>query len=269
MPVRLALLLIAIFALGCSRKEDQRPVRTEPEPAVLAPPKAKVAVAEPVALVELYTSEGCSSCPPADENLTRIAYAARDSGQRVIALSFHVDYWNYIGWKDPFSAAQYSERQRRYAKRLGSGVYTPQMVVAGREQFLGSREGKADAAIERALARPSTHAVSMSAKGASKIGFEVIGPAGDVVVHVAVAQGAGGVKVKRGENAGRTLSHVNIVRALSSKRTRAPGGGQLTLDIPAAVDKRSAMVVAWVEGAESGHVLGAAARSGLLASTSQ
>ncbi len=208
-------LLIAISVLGCSRKEDQRPVRTEPEPAVLAPPGAKAAAAEPVALVELYTSEGCSSCPPADENLTRIAYAARDSGKRVIALSFHVDYWNYIGWKDPFSAAEYSERQRRYAR----------------------------------------------------IGFEVRGPPRQVVVHIAAAQGAGGVKVKTGENAGRTLSHVNVVRALSSKRTRAPGGGQLTLDVPTGVDKRSAMVVAWAEDAETGHVLGAIAKSGLLVSS--
>ena len=267
--MRTIALIVAVLVLNGCRKEDQRPVRTEPEPAVLAPPGAKQAAAEPVALVELYTSEGCSSCPPADENLIRIAYAARDSGQRVIALSFHVDYWNYIGWKDPFSAAKYSERQRRYAKRLGSGVYTPQMIVAGREQFLGSREGKADAAIERALSRPSTHAISLSMKGSAKIDFDVAGPAADVVVHVAVAQGAGGVKVKSGENAGRTLSHVNIVRALSSNRTRVPGRGQLTLDVPAAVDRRSAMVVAWVEAADNGHVLGAAATTGLLASAQQ
>ena len=266
--MRLFFLLVALSLLSCSRKEDQRPVRTDPEPAVVAPPSAQGTLLEPVALVELFTSEGCSSCPPADRNLTRIAYAARDDDRRVIALSFHVDYWNYIGWTDPFSSVEYSERQRRYAKRLGSGVYTPQMVVGGREHFLGSSGDKADAAILRALTRPASHGIALVSTDGQRVAFEVTGPTTDASIYVAVAQGASGIKVQTGENAGRSLSHVNVVRSLSSERARVPARGQLALKVPVDVDRASAMVVGWVEDAKTGHVLGAVAKSGLLVSRS-
>ncbi len=244
-------------------------MRASPEPAVVSSPATNAAERTPVALVELYTSEGCSSCPPADENLTRIAYAARSAGKRVIALSFHVDYWNYIGWKDPFSDPRYSERQRTHAGRLGSGVYTPQMVVAGREQLLGSRNEQADAAIRRALSRPASHVIRIQVREApATIAFDVVGPAREAVVFVAVALGAREVSVKTGENAGRTLSHVNVVRSLASDRLRVPARGTLALEIPKGVDPGAAMVVGWVEDAQSGHVLGAVAKSGLLASRS-
>ncbi len=106
--------------------------------------------ADPI-LVELFTSQGCSSCPPADRLLSRLSAAAQGGETAVIPLSFHVDYWNYIGWTDPFSSAEWSERQRSYAESFDSGrVYTPQLVVNGRRDCVGSNEQRVREEIERA-----------------------------------------------------------------------------------------------------------------------
>src|SRR5262245_55537745 len=110
-------------------------------------------------IVELFTSEGCSSCPPADEALRRLASTQPVPGVEIVAMSEHVDYWNSLGWTDPFSSAQFSQRQDEYAKAFGlDGIYTPQMVVDGREEFVGNDVGKAGRAIAGAAAaakRPS------------------------------------------------------------------------------------------------------------------
>src|SRR5258708_28691391 len=90
-------------------------------------------------VIELFTSQGCSSCPAADKNLAEIIEKAEVNGQQVIGLSFHVDYWNYIGWKDPYSKAEFTERQRKYSAHMNSeSVYTPQMIVNSEKEFIGS-----------------------------------------------------------------------------------------------------------------------------------
>ncbi|MEZ4221086.1 MAG: DUF1223 domain-containing protein [Polyangiaceae bacterium] len=266
------LLLALPIALGaCSRREERRPTELQSAPALTPESPSTVgagaaAAGAPAAVVELFTSEGCSSCPAADENLARIAAAARKHETRVFALSFHVDYWNYIGWADPFSDASYSERQRSYARRLGSGVYTPQMVVNGSDQMLGSSEGDADAAIERALAAPMSHALKVSARNGRSYEVTVTGPATDVVVQLAVVQGARDVRVTRGENRGRTLSHANVVRALVGERTSVPATIVLEPQLPRTVDAQQSAAVVWVADAKSGRVLGAEA-TGILART--
>src|SRR2546430_11354979 len=108
-------------------------------------------------LVELFTSEGCSSCPPADLLLSRLQQSQPIAGVEVIALSEHVDYWNQLGWTDPFSLAGLTERQRQYAAALrGEGVYTPQMVLDGKTGFVGSDSQKALGAIAQAAKSPRT-----------------------------------------------------------------------------------------------------------------
>ncbi|HEU4536787.1 MAG TPA: DUF1223 domain-containing protein, partial [Polyangiaceae bacterium] len=116
------------------------------------PLDAKPAPPGAFALVELFTSEGCSSCPPADEALDELAVDAERRGLPVYALSFHVDYWNSLGWVDPFSTSAYTHRQEAYAGRAGSrGLYTPQMFVNGGEGFIGSDRGRARRDVDRAL----------------------------------------------------------------------------------------------------------------------
>ncbi len=115
-----------------------------------------------VAVVELFTSEGCSSCPPADAVLARIDREARASGRAVVPLAFHVDYWDGLGWPDRFSSADSTSRQRDYASAFGeSGLYTPQMVIGGLDRFVGSDGAQADARIAAALRRPAEVGVAL------------------------------------------------------------------------------------------------------------
>lgn len=175
-------------------------------------------------LVELFTSEGCSSCPPADRELTFLQERQPVTGAEVVALSFHVDYWDRLGWKDAFSSAEYSERQNDYtnAKNLDSN-YTPQMVVDGDEQFVGSDGQKANLAIGRA---------SNSAKGSVEISLadktlefkltDLPAHKGSKV-YVAIAEDGLETKVGAGENGGRTLAHTSVVRKLISAGNVAAG----------------------------------------------
>ena len=101
--------------------------------------------------MELFASEGCSDCPPADELLSAITTAARSQKKRIYTLSFQVDYWNYLGWTDPFSSPQFSQRQQQYSGFLPGGVYTPEMIINGKEAFVGSNADKAKNAIDHYL----------------------------------------------------------------------------------------------------------------------
>lgn len=177
----------------------------------------------PKAVIELFTSQGCSSCPPADRLLEK--YVARDD---VIALTLHVDYWDYLGWKDTLASAQYSQRQRRYARARGDGaVYTPQAVINGRTHAVGSHADKIDAAIAASTAAaggPLPVSIHLRRVGDH---LEITLPDDDAVgvadrgrekatVWVASVQDKVDVAVKRGENGGRELTYHNVVRGLSA-----------------------------------------------------
>lgn len=99
-------------------------------------------------MLELFTSQGCSSCPPADHALQEITQKAGRAGQSVYGLSFHVDYWNRLGWQDPFSTKQFTNRQRQYDRALNSQTYTPQLVINGRQGVIGGQRAKIEQAIQ-------------------------------------------------------------------------------------------------------------------------
>ena len=144
----LAPALLAFVACGASVAGDAAPA---PASADRGP-----------VVIELFTSQGCSSCPPADRLLSRLAEEPAYRG-RVVPLAFHVDYWDYIGWRDPFSSPRWSERQRDYGRSLGLGtVYTPQLVIDGRSECVGSQEGDVRREIARALATPAAGRVELS-----------------------------------------------------------------------------------------------------------
>jgi len=161
-------------------------------------------------VVELYTSQGCSSCPPADEILARLA-----KDPRVIALALHVDYWDYLGWKDKFADPKFSARQKSYAKAIRDRmVYTPQMIVQGQDRVVGSRGDEIEAAILRQMDRPS--AVRMMLEqgdgGRVTIRAEADPPPGKMLrVQLVRFRPAQDVAIKRGENSGRSLTYHNIV----------------------------------------------------------
>lgn len=172
-----------------------------------------VTAAEPV-VIELFTSEGCSSCPPADEYLGQMV-----DDPRVIALSLHVDYWDYIGWKDRFATRQYSDRQRAYAKMAStSGVYTPQIVVAGQDIAIGTDRDKIDGLIRARLEAAPTVTLRLERQGdtltiRAETAAALVQP---LRIHLVRYIPMEKVSIERGENAGRVAVYRNIVSAWDS-----------------------------------------------------
>jgi len=166
-------------------------------------------------VVELFTSEGCSSCPPADELLNRFRQQKTLSGAQIIPLGFHVDYWNYLGWQDRFSSSQYSLRQQEYAAKFGlGGPYTPQMVVQGSEEFVGSDSERAGRAIIHAAAEPEQAMVDISAMGEMLRVTVHANPGISANVILAITEDELETRVGGGENSGRVLHHSAVVRNL-------------------------------------------------------
>ncbi|MGR3713803.1 MAG: DUF1223 domain-containing protein [Shimia sp.] len=202
-------------------------------------------------VVELFTSQGCSSCPPADAFFHK-QLTDRDD---VIALSLHVDYWDYIGWKDNFADPAYSNRQRLYARAAGHrSVYTPQMIVNGKDHVVGTHPDKVEGLIRahKSVTPPVTLDVSRKGNRVSiKASTEM---RGDMRVHLVRYIDDEAVKIKRGENAGKTLTYANIVndwRVLKNWNGRTP----LSID---AQTKGDGPVVVLVQGANGGPILAAA-----------
>lgn len=166
-------------------------------------------------VVELFTSEGCSSCPAADAALRELVRVQSVPGVEVIALGEHVDYWNRLGWKDGFSAPAYTARQRQYAIGFGSGSYTPQAVVNGRYELVGSRSAALVAAVANAAKVPQA-AVSVAVLGSSAQVQVSRLPAGTAATEVLLAITESGLasQIGRGENAGLLLHHAAVVRQL-------------------------------------------------------
>jgi hypothetical protein len=217
------------------------------------------AQSQPV-LVELFTSEGCSSCPPADALLERLDRTQPLTGAQIIVLSEHVDYWNHIGWADPYSSAANSRRQEQYSRRFRTqGPYTPQMVVDGRFEFVGSDTRKADSTIREAVRQPKT-AIHMIENG-GLVSIEVdslpAGTARKAGVYVAYAANAGTQDVIRGENKGRRLHHVAIVEELKHVGTVDQRTGFKTK----IALKSGSRIIVFVQELENGAVWGAALRA--------
>ena len=219
-------------------------------------------------LVELFTSEGCSSCPPADALLERLDRSQQVSGADLIVLSEHVDYWNDIGWKDPYSSHEYSERQSAYAAQFGLGtIYTPQMIVDGHFEFVGSDERRARETIANAtkvMKTPVSVASSLSDEKTAVLHIET-GPlpssstAESAGIFLAIADDRDESHVSRGENAGRTLMHVAVLRSLVRIAAVDKSAGfarDIKLDL-SAKNARNLRVAVIVQEADAGRVWGA------------
>ena len=217
--MRFTLLIAVLFAISAGMLGGLRHIRA----AAKAPFAASDQTSPTPILLELFTSEGCSSCPPADALLERLDRSQPVHGAELIVLSEHVDYWNDIGWKDPYSSHEYSERQSAYAAQFGNrGIYTPQMVVDGHFEFVGSDEREATKAIEDAATAPKVPVtISSNFSDGRTLTLHVeTGSlpssvrAESVSVFLAMADNSDESHVSRGENAGRTLKHVAVVRSL-------------------------------------------------------
>ncbi|MGB3314828.1 MAG: DUF1223 domain-containing protein [Albidovulum sp.] len=191
-------------------------------------------------VVELYTSQGCSSCPPADKLLGGLA--KRDD---VIALGLHVDYWDYIGWKDDFANPQYSDRQRGYARFAGARtVYTPQMIVGGMDHLIGARPAELNALIKRFAAKKSTVSLDIDRKGGTvKVRARSTAPlATKAVVQLVRYTPHARVQIGRGENAGRTIDYANVVTDWS-RVANWDGTSDLSLSLKAPGDDAVVVII--------------------------
>jgi hypothetical protein len=235
---RLVFATLVLAALGAATA----PLRAEP--------------AGPV-VVELFTSQGCSSCPPADALLGELAQRPD-----VVALAFHVDYWDYIGWKDPYASRAFTQRQRDYAQALRLHmVYTPQMVVDGRTDVVGSYRREVEAAIANAAQRSKlTVTIESDGQGGHRAVIPAAAgePAGGAAgIWLAVFDGRQETRVTRGENGGRTLAEYNIVREWRRIGTWNGGAVTLPLDVPMDDPDRNGCAVI-VQAEPIGEILGAA-----------
>jgi hypothetical protein len=204
-------------------------------------------------LVELFTSEGCSSCPPADELLAKLNTVQPIPGVDIIVLSEHVDYWNQLGWKDPYSAALFSDRQRRYATVLRSDdVYTPEAVIDGRTGVVGSNGGQVLSAIREAAKETKTALTLAAQRDGNQVNVKVE-QAGQADLWVALVEASATSRVMHGENGGRTLQHVGVVRAMQHLKD---GTGRITID--PAWGAKGLRVVAFAQDKRSLRVIGAA-----------
>jgi len=172
-------------------------------------PAAAVAAERPV-VVELFTSQGCSSCPPANAFLNELARGRRD----VLALAFHVTYWDRLGWKDPFSLNEATTRQDRYGHRFGDGSYTPEIVVDGATSHVGSHREDVGAAIEQARRTSETAAAISVSKEGNALAIEVGNGKGSGKVLLIGFDRDHRTAIRRGENGGRTLEEANVVRSI-------------------------------------------------------
>lgn len=221
----------------------------------------------PFAVIELFTSEGCSSCPPADALLQKIHLKKTAEGQLILGISEHVTYWNSLGWSDPFSAQVFTERQAAYAARLSpEGPYTPQMVVNGRDQFVGSDV----AALERALRANSNRPyldlqiTSLTEKQSDlSLQFSLRGQIkGSLDIIAVITDDADRSNVLRGENSGRSLQHISVARMLTRIGTVHDATEQTAhLQIPASFNLQNGSghhLILLAQEQHQGAILGAA-----------
>ena len=233
----------------------------------LAPfPTGAVSPRQPV-LVELFTSEGCSSCPPADALLESLDRSQPVPGVETVVLSEHVDYWNNLGWSDPYSSILYSNRQMAYATRFGiDSVYTPQMVVDGRLQFSGNDRKNIASGIAQAAQREKipVRIVSIVHHSPDTLLVRIqTDPAPDAELLLALADDSDTSQVSRGENTGRTLKHVSVVRELTrvaTLRKDRPFDSELKVRIQKNWHTDGMRLIAFVQTRDAGPVLGAAMR---------
>jgi hypothetical protein len=249
------LVCVALFPHG-KNLMHQMQMSLDAKSAILQTiPAPKLTEKRGLNVVELFTSEGCSSCPPADELLAK---AQNHFGDNTIVLSYHVDYWDRLGWKDRFSKALFSDRQRNYAQRFNlESIYTPQAIVNGQTQFVGSdknalwksievAEQNADKAIKLSAAKQTGHLISFNYSYPDLTKSETI--VLELVLKNAVTE------VKRGENKGATLAHIHVVEdmVLSNKAE-----GDIQFNLSPNLSKDQYMIVSFVQDKKTFAISGA------------
>ncbi|QNI32659.1 DUF1223 domain-containing protein [Alloacidobacterium dinghuense] len=237
--------------------------------AVFAQSTPSSSDSKPAVVAELFTSEGCSSCPPADALLVQMdgkTYA----GAPIIVLSEHVDYWNHDGWRDPFSSEQWTQRQNDYNLRFRlDSVYTPQMVIDGSQQVNGSNGGQIGHAIETAAAQPGKLQITIADASWNNDVLHATVSVSDpspqaakgTTLYAVLADDQDTSNVAKGENSGRTLTHVSVVRVLQKVSSlHGPYSGPVEIKLPHGVNRSKMRLIVFAQKGQNGQIFGAAQR---------
>lgn len=224
----------------------------QPKPAEPESPAGKG-----FAVVELFTSEGCSSCPPADRLIGELQ--AEDPDAPLYILAYHVDYWDHQGWKDRFSSPAYSLRQHRYAQWMGlETVYTPQMVVNGQKEFVGSDARAGRKAIGAALNTAPEGNLTLQIireQDLLKVHYQFVGATGHTSMLLALVQKKAESMVTAGENNGRRLPHVQVVRELKEEDCKS--NGDIQIKMPSGFSGEGWELIAFVQNKKDGKIIAA------------
>jgi hypothetical protein len=212
------------------------------------------------AVIELFTSEGCSSCPPADALLAKIERESKN--KPVYLLAYHVDYWDRLGWKDSFSNAKFSARQNQYADWLKlKTVYTPQIIVNGSKEFVGSEENTLRNSIKTALAKPSTSTLQVSLAKTSKnnltLNYKTDQQTDGYILSIALVTAKATNQVLKGENKGRTLAHVQIVRQLETFPLQGKTNGSVNLQVEQLKGEMPSELITFLQDNKTGKITAA------------
>jgi len=214
---------------------------------------------ENVAIAELFTSEGCSSCPAADEMLNEMTGILAKENKTVVGLAFHITYWDHLGWKDPYSQPEFTERQKKYCSLLQvPRIYTPQMIVNGEFQFVGSDPISFRNTVEKVLTTTTPYVISASGSvdgNEVKITYTLDKKPRNGILNLAIIETSVENNVKRGENKNKTLRHYNVVRKLDTADPLIQG--ELTTTVPPSLDPGKCAVVLFMQHKKNLKMLGA------------
>ncbi len=215
-------------------------------------------------VVELFTSEGCSSCPPADRVLSEIHQQAVNEQTPVYTLAYHVDYWDRLGWKDRFSSEQWTQRQYQYAKAMRSQqVYTPQMIINGQHAFVGSRKATAKKYIKSELAKKTIVNMELGFSKQSDEAAELVTVSWQIhplppnaQLHLVLAEDQLKTNVRRGENSGKQLHHNGVVRNMQTINP-INTQGKTTITLPKEVNRGNCRIIGLLQDQESMRIMAA------------
>lgn len=214
------------------------------------------------AVLELFTSEGCSSCPPADQLMGEIEKQYKD--QPVYILAYHVDYWNNLGWKDKFCSVENSKRQQQYAQTLRSQVYTPQLIVNGKKEFIGSDRDAVENAIQTALFNANNTKIDLSAKVSDKeinVDFKTSDNTPQNKLLIRLVEKKSSTNVQKGENEGRHLIHWQIVHQQNQISLKNSKEGTTIFKLPANFNTNDWEIIGMIQNVKSGAIVGSAEAS--------